>query len=202
MTTVVEGMQIDATEELGEDGLTHLQRRVLYKLVCRGEVKISTGDNQEYEIAVKLGLQPGIGGEIKRAMDELVEMGRVKRFIDTKRENAYGGPHEVRVLGIYHYRPIDVIGLCNEVLAWVFLYGPLGYEEFSSPNGTANYSTELALAMGEPRGREDELIEFMGTAVAKGLLQVTSVAEPGVKSGSYGKSYPVTKTTVTLALVA
>lgn len=201
MTTVVEGMQIDATEELGEDGLTHLQRRVLFRLVCRGEIRISTGDNQEYEIAIELGLQPGIGGEIRTALEQLVAMGRVKRYIGTKSEGSYGGRSEVRVAGVYVYLPINAIGLCNEVLAWVALYGPLGYEEFSSPDGTTEYGTEIARAMGEPRTREDELIEFMGSAVSRGLLQVTSVAEPDVKSGSYGKSYPVTKTTVTLALV-
>ena len=66
---------------------------------------------------------------------------------------------------------------------------------------SAEYGTEIARAMGEPRTREDELIEYMGSAVSRGLLQVTSVAAPDTKSGSYGKSYPVTKTTVTLALV-
>lgn len=202
MTTVMKGMQIDATEELGEDGLTHLQRRVLYKLICRGEVKISTGDNQEYEIAIELGLQPGIGGEIKRAMDELVAMGRVKRLIDTKREKGYGDHHEVHVLGAYHYRPVDAIGVCNEVLAWVFLYGPLTYEEISAPAGETVNLSDLAIKMGVERSREQQLIECAGTAIAKGMLQVSSWAEPSMRSGSYGKSYPVMKTTVTLALVA
>lgn len=198
MTTVMKDMQIDATEELGEDGLTHLQRRVLYKLICRGEVKISTGDN----LAIKLGLQPGIGGEIKRAMDELVAMGRVKRFIDTKREKGYGDHHEVHVLGAYHYRPVDAIGVCNEVLAWVFLYGPLTYEEISAPAGETVNLSDLAIKMGAERSREQQLIECAGTAIAKGMLQVSSWAEPSMRSGSYGKSYPVMKTTVTLALVA
>ena len=198
MTTVMKDMQIDATEELGEDGLTHLQRRVLYKLICRGVVKISTGDN----LAIKLGLQPGIGGEIKRAMDELVAMGRVKRFIDTKREKGYGDHHEVHVLGAYHYRPVDAIGVCNEVLAWVFLYGPLTYEEISAPAGETVNLSDLAIKMGVERSREQQLIECAGTAIAKGMLQVSSWAEPSMRSGSHGKSYPVMKTTVTLALVA
>lgn len=176
MTTVMKDMQIDATEELGEDGLTHLQRRVLYKLICRGEVKIPTGDNQEYEIAIELGLQPGIGGEIKRAM-ELVAMGRVKRLIDTKREG-YGDHHEVRVLGVYHYRPVDAIGVCNEVLAWVFLYGPLTYEEISAPAGETVNLSATSPSRWVRNGRvSSNFIECAGTAIAKGMLQVSSWAE-------------------------
>lgn len=201
MATVMEDMQFDATEELGEDGLTHLQRKVFYQLVCRGGIKTSIGANEEFELVVELGLQPGMAAEIQQAMQVLVEMGRVKRYIDTVPDNGYGGREAVRV-AVHRYLPVNAIGLCNEVLAWVALYGPLEYEEISAPASETVDKTNLAIRLGTSKAREQELLEYAVTAIAKGALTVTSVAEPAMQSGSYGKVYPVMKTTVTLALAA
>lgn len=201
MATAVGGMKFDAAEEVGDDGMTHLQRKVLYQLICKGELTIATGGNHERDLAVGLHLQPSVNREISRAMEALVRLGRVKRHDDTKLTNVYGKRYDVHVADGYKYVPINPIGSGNNVLAWVALYGPLTYEEIAAPAGEPLYSSDIAPRMGESAAREQQLRGFAAQAIAQGLLQETAEARPDTQGGSKGKQYPVMKTTVTLALV-
>ena len=183
MTTTVKGMEISAEETLSKDGLNRLQQDVLYGFIVEGSVVLDAHD-QGYYLTISLNLTSAghTYDEMLTALESLVEMGRVQKYVESVPTNAYGKSREqVRVTGRSHYsvslhdadgNPYPFFGEAsgNPVLAAVAVFDSLTYKAL----GAQKVECDIAEQCRRPKEDVQLLLGLVEQGVDEGLYVVTT----------------------------
>ncbi len=206
MTTVMAMPSVSAADVESEDGLNHQQRKVLYRLIVAGEVSASPAHDHDYTITKALGFSPSICGEIGASLKHLVDVGVVQKLTGTEPSDAYGKTRVV-TLSQVTYRPvlsasqglfIPRDALHRPVLAWLYLYGPLEYDENRAADDVTCHKSLIALAMGEPESTTDALRADVESISKTGLAAVHLEKRPAQWRGGHGQMHDIMATHVTV----
>lgn len=209
MTTVMAMPNVSAIEPDSEDGLNSQQRKVLYRLIVVGEVSASPSHDHDYAITKALGFGPYICTEIGDSMKRLVELGVVKRLTGTEPSSAYGKTPVV-ALSQVTYRPVlgadEGLFIANDalkrpVLAWLYLYGSLQYDENRSEDDETCHKSLISQVMGEPESETDALRADVEEILRAGLASAHFEKHPTQWRGGHGQMHNVVATRVTVELI-
>ena len=126
-------------EEEVEDGITSLQRKMLYALIVARYVPVPREADSGYSIAKALGFNPALTREVGENLKVLVGLGLVKETSIIAPSPDY---NNIPVRAPVGYAPVydASAGLSvprvaegRPVVAWLCLYGSLAFEENRTP---------------------------------------------------------------------
>lgn len=203
MATVTEDVMISSTEPASEDGLTHQERKVLYRLVVAGSVTAVEGSTGDSQLVAGLGLGPGIANEVIESLRHLVELGVVIRTPVTVESGDGTAREHTRYaarLEAQSGKYIPRAAVLNHLLAWFYVYGSFEYYEYRKADGTL-YKSSIARALSLDESSTDQLRKMVVHYVDKNIVTLSEVVCSARWPGGRGKTIPIEgtiRTTLTL----
>ena len=196
-------------EEEVEDGITSLQRKMLYALIVARYVPVPREADSGYSIAKALGFNPALTREVGENLKVLVGLGLVKETSIIAPSPDY---NNIPVRAPVGYAPVydASAGLSvprvaegRPVVAWLCLYGSLAFEENRNPDGTRRYFSKIASAMHAPESETSKLIDDLDDAARTGLVAVcvSEQKRPTQWRGSQGQMVDVMVNDVRVELI-
>ena len=210
MTTVMAMLNVSDADTESEDGLNHQQRKVLYRLIVAGEASASPTHDHDYTITKALGFHPAVCGEIGESLKYLVEAGFVQKLLGTEPSSAYGKTQVVTLSKVTYWPVLNSStglfipkdALRRPVLAWLYLYGSLEYDENRAPDNETCHKSLIAQAMGEPESATDAARADVEQISKLGLAAAHLEKRPTQWRGGHGQMHDIMATHVTVELIS